>query len=582
MTENALQGGSALSTKNRMIRIYAATLLLMMLPILLVAGTTGKIAGVVVDSTSGDPIAGATIRITEADVVTQTDADGEYFIINLPAGTYTVAVSVIGFQTIAKENVRVLLDLTTPVDFVLEQVEIPLDRQIRVYAERPAIQKDQTSSRSIVTSDHLANMPNSISLQNVITNMAGTIVSSDNEIHVRGGRAGSVSYFYDGFSIQDPFVGRSGIWIMPDALEEINLTSGGFPAEYGEALSGIVNAVTREGTMNYHGKVKMYDGGTHKYDINTGQFGDLNRSKNDAASYNFSGPVPSIFGKRATFFIAGEFRHDDGYLPHNELSLFTQAAKLNFQPTPNLKLTATGSYYRGDRQIYGHSDVNNISYDFNLDGLGIAKSKAYLYGLRGNYNLSEKSILGFTYNHFYTWTKQAPESLFDLYWKDWPGYSEDSNGVYNGTIHQDNYLRAEEYYLTGFTYGDDFMPVYRDRRTKYDAFTLNLTSQINKFNQVRLGIEYRNYDIFWDDKQFFNSSPYGEKYSQSPIYATIYMQDKMEMRNFVLNAGLRWDYLSSEVSYWPDVIHKSTIPQVKSKPKSQISPVFFSLFPGLR
>jgi outer membrane receptor protein involved in Fe transport len=536
------------------------------------AGTTGKIAGIVINSSTEGPIAGATVRVIGTDIATQTDFDGEYFILNLPAGTYTISVSVIGYQTIQKENVRVLLDLTTPVDFSLEQVDIPLDRHVKVYAERSPIQKDLTASRSIVTSDRLSFMPNTITVQSILSNMAGTVIDKDNGLHVRGGRTGTVTYFYDGFSVQDPFAGLSGIRIMPDALEEINLTSGGFPAEYGEALSGIVNAVSKEGTRDFHGKLKFYDGSSHPYDVNSGEFGDLRRTDNNAGSYNLSGPIPRIFGDWSAFFLAGEYLRDQGYLPHNESKQWTQTAKLNFQPTPNLKVTATGSYYQGDKQVYDHIDVNGRSYDFNLDGLGIIKSEAYLYGLKGSYNIDLKTILAFSYNHFYTEYKRAPEHLFDKYWNEWPGYSEDSNGVYNGTIHEDNYDFAEEYYHTGYTYDDDFLPIYLKRYSGYDALALSLTSQVNKYNQIRFGAEYRNYDIFWDQKQFFNLFPYGEKYDQSPVYGMLFLQDKVELRDFIVNAGLRWDYLNSEVEYWPDVMNRNIFPRVKSKSKSQLSP----------
>ena len=158
-------------TNNRLLLIQVAALLLLMIPTLVVAGTTGKIAGVVEDDNTGEPIPGATIRVIGTDIVTETDVDGDYFIINLPSGTYTLAVTVIGFQTVEKENVRVLLDLTTPVDFTLEQVEIPLKRKVKVYAERSPIQKDLTESRLIMTSDALMYMPGSRSVQNILSNM---------------------------------------------------------------------------------------------------------------------------------------------------------------------------------------------------------------------------------------------------------------------------------------------------------------------------------------------------------------------------------------------------------------------------
>jgi outer membrane receptor protein involved in Fe transport len=561
-----------LKTHNRARLLCAIFAIALIFPVLLLAGTTGKIAGIVLDKKTDEPIPGATIRIEGMNIVTQTDSDGEYFIINLPAGTYTVTISNIGYQAVQKEHVRVLLDLTTPVDFTVEQVNIQLDRKVKVYAERPPIQKDLTASRSIMTSDRLSFMPNTITVQNIISNMAGTVIDRNNGLHVRGGRSGAVTYFYDGYSVQDPFAGRSGIRIIPDALEEINLTSGGFPAEYGEALSGIVNAVSKEGTYNYHGKLKFYDGASGKYDVNTGEYSSLRRTSNNAVSYNLSGPVPLALGFKSTFFLAGEFSRDGGYFPHNNQERYTQTTKINLQPSPNLRVTATGSYYKGESQVYKHTDVNGKSYDFNLDGLGISKSESYLYGLKGNYHINEKTILGFSYNHFYTRTKRAPEHLFDKYWDEWPGYSEDSNGVYNGTIHDDNYQLAEEYHFTGFTYDDDFLPIYHRRTAGYDALLVNLTSQVNKFHQIRVGGEYRQYEISWDEKQFFNSFPYGEKYEYWPLYATIFIQDKLELRDFIINAGLRWDYLNSEVDYWPDVMNKSDNPQVKSKSKYQISP----------
>ncbi len=557
---------------NRLTRAIAVAAAVAIIPLGLWASTTGKIAGVVEDAKSGEPIPGATIQVVGSNIATQTDADGEYFIINLPAGSYSLAVSVIGFAGVQKENVRVLLDLTTPVDFEIEQVEIPLKSKIRVYAERPPVQKDLTASRATVTSDQLANIPNALSVQNILSNMAGTVVDRDRNLHVRGGRNGTITYFYDGLSVQDPFIGRVGIRITPDALEEINLTSGGFPAEYGEALSGIVTAVTREGTRAYHGKVKIYEGATYPYNVRTGQFGDLKRTDMRTFSFNLSGPVPLLAAGEPVFFTTGEYLRDDGFLPHNENSSWTQMGKLTVRPTPNLKLTAIGSYYRNRGLVYEHLGVNGLSYDLNQDGMGMFRGKAYLYGLKGNYQASRSTIFDFSYNHFFTERKIAPDSLFYTYWNQWPGYSEDSNGVYNGTIHEDNYNNAAQYFYTGYTTGSDFDPYYHHRRTKYDAFSANLSSQLNKYNHLRLGGEIRKYDLFWDEKQFYNLEPYGEKYAYGPSYAMLYLQDKIELKSFIINAGIRWDYLDSEVDYWPNVLDTAGTPKTRSSAKSQLSP----------
>jgi len=543
---------------------------MIILPPLVRASTTGKIAGIVEDGKTGDPIPGATVRVEGTDFVTQTDTDGEYFFLNLPAGTYDLSVTMMGFGEVEKQDIRVLLDLTTPVDFEIQQVDIPLKRQIKVYAERDPIQRDLTASRSIVTSDRMAEIPNSVNVQAILSNMSGTVVDRDNGFHVRGGRDGQVTYLYEGFSVQDPFFNMMGIRIMPDALEELNLTSGGFTAEYGEAMSGVVNAVTKEGTRDYHGKIKMYDGYSRPWDVNTGTFGNLSRTNNNTVSYSLSGPVPLVTSRRATFFVASEWLRDDTYLPHNKGESWTHTAKLNWQPTPNLKLTGIGSLYNLEDQVYYHRDVNDKSYDFNLDGLGLTRREANLWGLKGNYNLSSKTILSFAFNHFYTESKTAPESLFDTYWDQWPGYSVNESGVYNGTIDDDNYLASEDYYWIGYTSDDDFDPTFVRRVAKYNGFSSTVTSQVNKNNQVRFGGELRDYSIDWDAKQFYNDQPYGEKYSQSPVVAMFYLQDKMETRDFVINMGLRWDYFDSEVEYWNNVKYKDF--KVKSTSKSYLSP----------
>lgn len=546
------------------------------------AGVTGKISGVVEDANTGEPVVGATVKIEGANLVTTTDEDGEYFMIGVPVGKYAVVVSHIGYEIISKEGVRVLLDLTTPVDFSLQQVAIELKREVVVVASNPAIQKDLTESKIIFTSERLKNMPNVVSVQSVLTNYPGVVVDRDDALHIRGGRANQVAYYYDGYVVQDPFTNNAGLRIMPHALEELTLTSGGFTAEYGEALSGVVNAVTREGGSDYQGKVRMFEGYSHPYDVNSGTWGDLTQIDNRSISFNLSGPVPMVKSKRYTFFTAGEYWHNDTYLPHNWSVFYNGIAKLSMQPTQNLKLKTNFSYYDSDGALYEHRDGNNRSYDFNLDGLPKFRSNAYLLGIAGNYSFSERTIAKVSFNQFFTKYKLAPASLMDVYWKDWPGYSEDEDGVYNGTIDDNNYGNTtqydDEYWMTGFITGDDFIPRYHYRESKYNSFNVNVVNQLNKANELKAGFEFRKYDIFWDDKQFYNDQPYGEKYSSKPTYASVYFQDKLEYEDYVLNLGLRFDYRNSDVSY--NTTPADTVAVFKkADSKSNFSPRFGISFP---
>jgi len=537
---------------------------------LAMASTTGKIAGIVTNGETGEPLPGATIKVQGTQIATEADSDGEFYIINIPVGEHTVAVSMVGYGTVIMQDVRVLMDLTTPADFTLNSSPVQMGKPVTVVATRPLILRDKTSSGDIVTRDEIANLANSRNVMTVVSNMAGTVVDADSSLHVRGGRNGSVSYFFDGFSIQDPFNSTMGIRIVPDALEELSLTSGGLAPEYGEALSGVVNAITREGGERFHGRVKVFDGATQPYDVTTGKFGGLKRTDNREVVMDLSGPLARIGDRLTSFFGAVEYSANDGYLPHSKSDLFSGVGKIVTFPTMNTKLTVNGSYYFRDKQRYVHRDMNGRSYDFNLDGSGKIENKAYLLGVKGNYTKSASTVFSASANYFRTETKQAPEHLFDLYWNQWPGYSEDSLGNYNGSIDDSNYNASPDYAYLGFTSGDDFYPYFLERMASYTGGQFSLLSQLNKYNQIKFGGDVRHYNLHWDNRQFFNDKPYGETYDAFPWFGAAYLQDKIELNDMVVNVGVRFDYLFTDVEYWHNPFTKDY--KKGSKPKVQWSP----------
>ncbi|MFH1686405.1 MAG: TonB-dependent receptor [bacterium] len=545
------------------------------------AGVSGKISGEVVDSESGEPIVGATVRIVGTNLATKTDADGEYFIINLPIGKHDLAVSSVGYESITKKDVRVLVDLTTPVDFEVGRVAVELGQNMVVYAEEPIIKHDLTESKIIYTSDRLKNLPNIVSVQSVLTNYPGVVVGKDDRLHVRGGRSGQVAFYFDGFSVQDPFFSTAGIRIMPSSLEELSLSSGGFTAEYGEALSGIVSAVTRDGGSQYHGGLRVYEGVTHPYNVTKGTWGGLDRVGNRSMAFNLSGPIPGMNHKSFTFFTAGEFLTDATYLPHNDGTSYTWVTKLSMQPSPKMKFKTNFTYYDASGELYDHRDVNGVSYDFNLDGLNAFRRDAYLAGATGTFNFNESVILTTTVNRFSTHVKTAPEHLMDVHWSKWPGY-EETNGAYTGWIQDSNYLGAYDasnpYNVSGFTVGNDYDPTFSERRATYNSLGVNLMAQLNKVHQIKTGFQLRRYRTDWDAKQFFNTNPYGETYSNSPMLASAFFQDKMEYRDFIINAGLRLDYRNADISY--NVTPRETVATFKeADAKTSLSPRLGVSFP---
>lgn len=535
----------------------------------LYAGTGGKIAGVVKSAETGEPLAGATVSILNTTLATMTDLDGEFYLINLPVGDYNVKVDLIGYQAEIRSEVKVLLDLTTPIEFDLTSVPVELDQVVTVRAERPLIQKDVTSSIETMTREELEQLPNARSIDAVLLTMNGTVQDPDGGLHVRGGRDGQVTYYLDGMPVHDQFHNILGTRIAPEALEEINLSTGGFSAEYGEALSGVVNALTQEGSSEFGGKLKLADGMIKKYNVQNGEYGDLSRNDDYYGVLNLSGPIPLLREKRASFFTSLEYRHDGSYLPHNQLKSWSAISKVAVSPLQNFKITLTGNYYDAQRQRYAHRDVNGYSYDFALDNSGLIKSKSYRIGGKSTMQLSVNTMFTVKAGYFETWTKLAPDDLFDVYWDQWPGYSVDENGLYDGTI-QDNYVTDSTYHYTGYVNDTLFYPYYLYRKSSYTSLGVDFLSQVNKYNQLLVGGEIRKNNLDWDNRQFFNIRPYGETYSVGPTYAAAYLQDKVEVGYLIVNAGLRLDYLNAEVDYWDDPVEKNE--KLRSESKTHISP----------
>ncbi len=552
-------------------KLLTTTLLLLLIFLFagLQAGTGGKIAGIVRSAESGEPLAGATVSIVGRPVATATDFDGEFYLINLPVGNHEVAVSLIGYRTEIRSQVKVLLDLTTPIEFNLVSVPVEIDQVVTVRAERLLIQKDLTGSMEIITREELAVRPRSGDIDNILLNMSGTVEDREGLLHVRGGRDGEVTYYLDGMPVEDQFHGLLGTRINPEALEEISLSSGGFSAEYGEALSGVVNALTREGSHVYSGGIKLADGMTTPYSVETGKFGDLKRTDNYYGVFNLSGPLPLLNRERTSFFSSLEYRHNGGYFPHNRLKSYSAISKLVLMPLENLKLKFSGNYYDAERQHYRHRDVNGYSYDYAPNNSGLITSNSYRIGGEATWQLSVSTMFSVRLGYFETITKLAPDHLFDVYWDQWPGYSVDENGLYNGDI-QDNYYADSTYYYTGFVNDTLFYPYYLYRKSSYKSAAFDLLSQVDKYNQVLIGGEFRQNRLIWDNKQFFNVRPYGETYDVGPSYAAAYLQDKIELGYLVVNAGLRFDYLNAEHDFWDDPVSKTQV--LKSKSKSHISP----------
>lgn len=212
----------------------------------LFAGTTGKIAGIISDEDNGAPLIGVNVFLGGTSYGASTDLDGYYSILNLPPGKYNVKVDYVGYANYLIENVVVKIDLTSRIDVKLKS-EIIEGSTIVVEAKRPIVTKDISNSQLNIEARTLETMPIQ-TVDEALTLQAGIEMGSQG-ILVRGGGANQTVFTVDGFSTNDE---RSSIpysTISLSAIEEIKIQTGGFSAEYGDARSGLVNIVSKEGGL---------------------------------------------------------------------------------------------------------------------------------------------------------------------------------------------------------------------------------------------------------------------------------------------------------------------------------------------
>lgn len=209
------------------------------------AGTTGKIAGRVVDIENGQPLPGVNIVIEGTSLGAATNFNGQYVILNLPPGNYSLKFSMMGYADHHVQNVRAVIDQTTTIDAQL-RTGIISGEEVVVVAQRPVVQRDISNSQMTIQSEKIEQIPVE-TVQEVLTLQAGIEASSEG-IVVRGGAANQTVFMVDGLSLNDE---RSNIpyqAVSLSSIQEIQIQTGGFNAEYGNVRSGLVNVVTKQGS----------------------------------------------------------------------------------------------------------------------------------------------------------------------------------------------------------------------------------------------------------------------------------------------------------------------------------------------
>ena len=552
--------------------------------------TSGKISGKIFEVEGNTPLVGANIIITQTQAGTSADEEGYFNLINVSPGKYSVRFMMIGYESITIEDVIVSVNRTTFLDVEMKMGVLET-QEIIIYASKLSRKKDQTSTVKNISSEEIDLLP--VEDIGAIVNMQAGVVAG----HFRGGRSDEVSYMIDGVPVNDAYGGVSAVSTLEiEAVKDLEVITGTFNAEYGNAMSGVVNAVTKDGNNSFQGSFNSnystYLTGNKKNGeelfVGLDPFG-LN--SNYDTRFNISGPVVKdkiyFFSNFRTQDVNGylngirrfqvwnlsdfydqdssnwtsENTGDGNYVPMGTGSYNTLMGKLTFN-FGSIKLSLMRNINTGISKGYSHI------YKYNPDGRSHQDVKTTLDMFQLNHFLNEKM--------FYNIRISRTNNSFGSYvFKDFKSYKVlEEDGVYQGVyqfVGDTVYNYVHDKYMTA--YGTGFLTGGQDKgHTERKTITTNskfdFTWQVNNSHSLKTGVSYTYYDLdnkyqtvrnaysgtsldadFYEPIVLDDATIYSDIYKVQPKETSVYFQDKFEKDEIVINFGLRYDAFDANTTY---------------------------------
>ena len=572
------------------IHLFRIILILISLFSTLSSQTSGKISGKIIDASTEAPLVGANIIIVQTQAGISADVDGYFNLINVSPGKYSIKAMMIGYETVKVENVVVSVNRTTSLDIKMNQTIVE-GKEVVIYASKLSRKKDQTSTVKNISSEEIEILP--VEDLGAVVNMQAGVVAG----HFRGGRSDEVSYMIDGVPVNDSYGGVAAVSSLEvEAVKDLEVITGTFNAEYGNAMSGVVNAVTKDGSNEYTGSVNS---GYSTYITKNKRNGEevfigldpFGINGNTDLKINLSGPVIKnklyFFSNYRTQKVNGHLNGirrfevwnlsdfydqdslnwvsqntgDSSYVPMSTGEYSSFMGKLSYN-IGNIKMAVMLNQNNSISQGYSHI------YKYNPDGRGLGDAKTTLTMFQLNHFLNNRM--------FYDLKLSRTHNDYGSYvYEDYDSYeiiSED--GIYRGsylfagdTLY--NYVSDE--YMTA--YGSGFFTGGQDkghlnRTLVTNNLKFDFTFQANSAHSIKAGFSFINYELSNTSHSIRNaysgtsleadnykpvalpdSTVYSDVYKVKPKESSFYIQDKYERDEMVINFGLRFDSFDANTTY---------------------------------
>lgn len=581
-----------------MLKLFLMTISVLVLSAASAAGYSGKIAGRVTDKSTGEPIIGANVYIQKLKIGATTDINGDYFILNVPPGTHSLTISMVGYETVNSNNVIVYIDRTTTIDVQLSPTAFQVSSVV-VTAQRPVIDKDLTASEQVVTSQLIENS-GAKSIQEVLVTLPGVFVDNSRlawqrgatKSYVRGSSNVQSVLMIDNLSVNSGMVSDNYTGFNTSTIEQISVQTGGYNAEYGEGRSAVVNIVSKESSDGihfsfstrmrpagvYHFGRNMYSKENNDYkstgieywtaqslDVNSRYYGmspdsllqawraqttpnDVMGKYAERDEYEYEGTLYGGLMENLSFLISGRYKQGVGIfpqaIPYNPE--FNIQGYISYKVTPKIKLRLGGFYG-------GYESADYTSSNMNTSEMG--QEAGWLAPMR-----IDEQYARAKYNLFGAPFRQWPELRR---WKQIYGKATqvmNDQSFYEVTLSylSDNMDRSDrEKRISDTLWLPDVVSMhprytlqaYNKSWTKSNSESYQLkadyTNQITKIHNIKTGFTFKVYDFYYETfsaESRSNRVNYLNVFSGKPYEGNFYLQDKIEFPGLVVNIGVRGDF----------------------------------------
>ncbi len=573
--------------------------------------TTGTIKGRITDSKTGEGLPSVNIIAKGTYYGAASDFDGNYKIEKINPGVYNLAITLLGYKATEYTGVKVEAGKTTEINVKLEETSLTLGKEVVIIGEKPLFDIEQTSSSRTVSGQDIK-VAAVQTVQDVVGLQTG-VVQSDNEIHIRGSRGYENAYLVDGVPVQDILGGTGfGLQVSPDAIQQIEVITGGYNAEYGQATSGIVSITTKEGSTSYNGGV------SYKTDKVWGN--SLANFNTDIFEANLSGPIPfadAVLPGSLSFFATFGGNVTDGYTrwvqvignngkpvgytsvaPHALVSSIFYGGRFTPRLANNYSWTGKLTWKPSATEKLAYSYNESVVIDQNSATIQTAleyqePSPGFQYQFM-NILDSANTFTQINIQQTVAWTHTiSPKSFYEIHLsrytahvrgdangKDYTQYNEPKDIV---TFPIEYYNRGKD--TVGVIPGDGFYDTggpfeWRDHFIDDIGFKFDFTNFFTDRNKFKTGVESHFQTLQMIDITDPWIKPLGlnnDIYRVSPASGALYAQDNITISGMVLNFGLRFDYWFPG-KFVDDAINNPDVPLASDDIRTHYNQETYSLF----